>query len=181
MMNTMFAADLWFENLMLAVRTPSVLRVAEAVTFFGEATTVLALAALGGLFLLSSATRRAYLAGLVASLAGATASAYALKLFVARPRPTGLIPAFTETAFSFPSYHAVAAVAFYGFIAFFLCKTYPSYRMVILTAFVAIALAIGFSRLYLGVHFPSDVIGGYALGALWLYLGVRLTRKFAAD
>lgn len=166
---------------MLSVRTPALLRVAEAVTFFGEATTVVALAAVIGLWLISSKDHRLYVAGFVVSLFGATASAYVLKLLIARPRPVAPLPALTETTFSFPSYHAVAAVAFYGFVAFVLCRLYPERKRTVCTLAILIMLALGASRLYLGVHFPTDVLGGYALGALWLWLGVWVTKKLSAD
>lgn len=178
MMIAVLAFDLWFENLMVSVRTPFFVHVFETVTFFGEATTVLAFAAILGLFLLFSRTHRLYLAGLVLSLGGATVSAYILKIIIARPRPTDLIPVFTETASSFPSYHSVAAVAFYGFIAFMLCRLYPERKRIVLTLATITILAIGFSRLYLGVHFPTDVLAGYALGTFWLSVGIIITNRF---
>jgi undecaprenyl-diphosphatase len=181
MIISILAADQWFENLMLALRTPSLVRVFEGVTFFGSVPAIIVLAGITGLVLVSSRRNWSYLAGLVVSLTGAAATGYVLKVLVGRLRPDGLIPAIVETGFSFPSGHAVASMAFYGFLAFLISRRYPEYRKIVLTFAAIIILTIGASRLYLGVHFPSDVLGGYALGALWLWLGVLVTRKLSAD
>jgi len=90
-----------------------------------------------------------------------------------RQRPSG-IAVFTETSFSFPSGHATIATALYGFLVYFLWRQTDSWRTklnIFFTGSVFI-LAIGFSRLYLGVHFLSDVLGGYLLGLLWLNIGI---------
>ena len=91
-------------------------------------------------------------------------------------RPTG-IGVYDETFFSFPSGHATIAVACYGFIAYFLIRQTGTWRSRFNLSFAAIMLiaAIGFSRLYLGVHFLSDVLGGYLLGLLWLIIGICMT------
>jgi undecaprenyl-diphosphatase len=77
----------------------------------------------------------------------------------------------------------VAVVAVYGFVAYtFVCiskKWSTKYNSVFFT--IIFALIIGFSRIYLGVHFFTDVAGGYVIGFLWLWFGismVRITRNF---
>jgi undecaprenyl-diphosphatase len=135
---------MWFENMMLAIRTPLMVRVFEAVTFFGEPTTIVG---------------------------------FALKDLVRRARPDGLIPAIRETGFSFPSGHATGSMAFYGFTAFILCRLYPRYAKAVVTIAAVIILTIGMSRLYLGVHFPSDVVGGYLVGGLWLFIGIKAVQR----
>lgn len=96
------------------------------------------------------------------------------KLVFHRARPD--VAMYVEKSFSFPSGHATIAVAFYGFITYIFYRETKSLKQRILLLLVAITmiLAIGFSRLYLGVHFFSDVWGGYLLGALWLLIGVAL-------
>lgn len=174
MLQTIISADMWFENLMLAIRTPLMVRVFEVVTFFGEPTTIIGFAGVVGLALLYTPRGRAFVIGFVTTLAGAAASGFALKDIVMRARPSGLIPAIHETGFSFPSGHATGSMAFYGFTAFLLCRWYPRYTKAIVATTTVIVLAIGFSRLYLGAHFPSDIIGGYLLGGLWLAIGMRI-------
>ena len=177
-MTLILSADVWFENLMLSIRTPFWVHVFNLVTFFGNTLTVIGIAGLIGAYMFFFKKEyRPYVAGLVTTLGGAAVCAYLLKEVVQRARPGGLIPAVTETSYSFPSGHATAAMALYGFFAFLLCRLYPEYKKGIVTIATLIVLAIGFSRLYLGVHYPSDVLAGFAVGGLWLWLGVWLTNK----
>lgn len=95
------------------------------------------------------------------------------KLLVHRFRPEG--GAIVETDFSFPSGHATIAVAFYGFLAYFLFK--KTAKKAIFASALFIILLIGFSRLYLGVHYVSDVLAGYLVGLLALIAGTSLSIK----
>lgn len=176
-LNFISATDLWFENVLLSVRTPFLLHIFNDITFFGNTVTVMGITGLLGVFLLSKKYYRSYIAGLAVALTGAAASAYVLKEVVGRVRPGGLIPSVVETSYSFPSGHATASIALYGFIAFLLCRLYPRHYRATIAVAVLITLSIGFSRLYLGLHFPSDVVVGYVVGGLWLWLGVKLTNR----
>lgn len=104
------------------------------------------------------------------SSAGAAALVVIVKLAIARPRPSvGEIVA-TAGGFSFPSGHSAQAVACYGALAWLIAHITVTRRSTVLawTGAAVVALAIGFSRLYLGVHWLSDVVGGFVLGAAWL-------------
>ena len=105
----------------------------------------------------------------------------ALKLVVNRPRPTpDLVHVFqTESGNSFPSGHAFFAIAFWGLLAYFAYTRLQrrSLRLLALSGLVMIILWIGVSRVYLGAHWPSDVLGGYILGALFLMGLIWLDRK----
>ena len=107
---------------------------------------------------------------------GTTADAFILKTIIHRPRPFDIIV--NETSFSFPSAHSALSIALYGFIAYLLWqKIHNKFTRVGIAAGGIILIAlIGFSRLYLGAHYLSDVIGGYVLGAFWLGLGIYLDR-----
>ena len=176
-LQSIISADTWFENLMLAIRTPLTVRVFEVITFFGEPTTIIGFAGVIGLALLYTPRGRAFVVSFVTTLAGAAATGFALKDIVKRARPDGLIPAIRETGFSFPSGHATGSMAFYGFTAFILCKLYPRYAKAAIAAATVLILAIGFSRLYLGAHFPSDVIAGYLLGGVWVFIGIKIAGR----
>ena len=91
-----------------------------------------------------------------------------MKLFFAKPRPELWTRLITETSFSFPSGHAVGSMVVYGFIAYILAKEMQQYQHIVYTAAFLLIIAIGFSRLYLGVHYPTDIIAGYGIGFLWL-------------
>ncbi|MDD4333385.1 MAG: bifunctional DedA family/phosphatase PAP2 family protein [Patescibacteria group bacterium] len=116
-----------------------------------------------------------YFLSLAVTICGSAATIYLGKILIERPRP--LEATYLEDSFSFPSGHAAIAVAFYGFVAYFLCREIKSWRTknnIIFSALILILL-IGFSRLYLEVHFLSDVLGGYLLGILWLIIGISIT------
>jgi len=100
-----------------------------------------------------------------------------LKFFFQRPRPE-LMPLVNETSFSYPSSHAMNSFIFYlSFYIFILRQPDKPIRNTILFIITAtIILLIGLSRIYLGVHYPSDVLGGFAAGAIWL-LSVLLFKK----
>ncbi|MFZ2167473.1 MAG: phosphatase PAP2 family protein [Minisyncoccia bacterium] len=182
MISSIIANDLWFEVILLSVRNPVLVQVMSVVTFFGNTSTVIVLAGLVGILLALARSRQgwSYLAGLGVALLGAAVSVSVLKVVVERARPDLFIQAVAETSFSFPSWHATGSVAFYGFVAFILCRLYPDYKKVVVVATTLVILVIGFSRLYLGVHFPSDVAAGYILGGVWLFAGIRLTNRLLA-
>ena len=96
--------------------------------------------------------------------------AWALKHAIHRERPIFEISYATEPSFSFPSSHVLGALVGYGMIAYFVVRLTTSrlWRFVALTVGAALVLAVGYSRLYLGLHFFSDVVGGLAAGAVWL-------------
>jgi len=105
---------------------------------------------------------------------------YLIKVTIRRPRPSeDLVQVFRAlTDFSFPSGHVMYYTAFFGFLlflAFTLLK--HSYRRVILSLLLALLIVlVGISRMYLGEHWASDVIGGYLLGSLALALSIQVYR-----
>ncbi|HUX81168.1 MAG TPA: phosphatase PAP2 family protein [Candidatus Paceibacterota bacterium] len=173
-LSTIVTFDWWFEKMLLSIRSPWGVRLFEGITFFGNPRTITVFALFLLFFLFFSRRFRPYFSGSIIAFSGAAVSGFILKELVARARPDSLIPALTQSGFSFPSGHATAAMVLYGFGAFILCREYPERTtpVILLTAFGIVL--IGFSRLYLGVHFPSDVIAGYALGGLWLLIGMRV-------
>jgi membrane-associated phospholipid phosphatase len=104
----------------------------------------------------------------------------ALKVMFSRERPTLFDKIALPTDYSFPSGHSMSAIGIYGVIAAALIALYPhARRPVIITATVVIAL-IGFSRIYLGVHWPSDVLGGVLGGVPPLIVSVHLIHRSRA-
>ena len=91
-----------------------------------------------------------------------------MKLFFAKPRPELWARLISEHSFSFPSGHAVGSMIVYGFIAYILARELPIYQRYIYAIASILIITIGFSRLYLGVHYPTDIIAGYGVGILWL-------------
>jgi undecaprenyl-diphosphatase len=107
-----------------------------------------------------------------------------LKLQFAKLRPALWPQLIHETSFSFPSGHALGTTVLYGLTAYLLASRWPQYRFWIYGATLGLVTAIGFSRLYLGVHWPTDVLAGWLVGLLWLttcIILVRLPRQMQAE
>lgn len=101
-----------------------------------------------------------------------------LKLIVKRPRPDGYRLIY-ETGYSFPSGHSMASMAFYGLIIYFVFKNVKNKPIKICTC-VALSLLIifiGISRIYLGVHYASDVIAGFILTIAYLMVYITIVKK----
>lgn len=98
-----------------------------------------------------------------------------LKALVRRPRPMGFRLA-SATGFSFPSGHSMVAMAFFGLIIWFVWRhVRDRRRRVALTVALAfVILMIGVSRVYLGVHYASDVLAGFCVSCIWLALYTKL-------
>lgn len=96
-----------------------------------------------------------------------------VKVWVDRPRPSFADPVADAGGMSFPSGHAMAVMVDYGALALVLLPMVDKkWRPAVIIVASAIVLAVGVSRLVLGVHYVTDVVGGYLLGAAWLSLSV---------
>lgn len=116
---------------------------------------------------------------------GAEVITFGMKQGFHRKRPFFEDPLATAGSFSFPSGHSLVSLAVYGSIAIVIARHTRNHRVagaVVLLAALWI-LSIGFSRLYLGVHFLTDVVAGYAAGAAWLallYLGLEARSRYTS-
>jgi len=96
-------------------------------------------------------------------MAGALVLEVGLKLAFHRVRPAGFFGMTSPESYSFPSGHALYAMCLYAALASFVAGR----RMLIWTAAGLMIALIGFSRIYLGVHYPSDVLAGWSIGWFW--------------
>jgi len=165
--------DQWLEMIMITFRHPVLVETFLVITVLAKFSIIIIFALLFTLFLWRLNQKR-FLSGLWVTISGAAIFSYIIKITIERPRP--LSGVYEEISFSFPSAHAALAVAFYGFLLYWAWRRSTWSRRVNLTfAWLILVFLIGFSRLFLGVHYLSDVLGGYALGFLWLLVGIGLS------
>jgi undecaprenyl-diphosphatase len=158
-----------------AVRSPALVSAALAVTRLGTlpAFVVLAVVVVTGMWL--AGRLRLGLAWL-ATLIGGGLWVDGLKNIFDRPRPPYNTFFTTEFSYSFPSGHSASSAVAYGMLAYCLALHWRTrrLRLGLLVGFGAFVLLIGFTRLYLGVHYLSDVLAGYGLALAWVSLCVLL-------
>lgn len=144
-------------------------RLFEAVTLSGSTLFLFALTATAVALAFSRGDRPDALL-LSSAFVGVEALNIVLKLAFERPRPPFHDPNLTLSTFSFPSGHASASVAVYGAFAIVLLRSITgwTHRAVLLGTLTILLALIGFSRIYLGAHYFSDVLAGYSVGAAWL-------------
>jgi membrane-associated phospholipid phosphatase len=147
----------------------------EAVTRLGNVSTLAVVVLLASVVL----WRKGWIAELqLLALAGVGAEiiTVGLKHGFQRDRPFFPDPLATESSYSFPSGHASVSLAVYGTLGFIAARHLGSRRaqFAVLAGTAGLVLLIGFSRLYLGVHFLSDVIAGYSIGIAWVALCIVL-------
>lgn len=101
-----------------------------------------------------------------------------LKIIVQRPRPVGY-RLIDEKGYSFPSGHSMVSAAFYGFIIYLVYKNIKNkyIKYSIITILILLILCIGISRVYLGVHYTSDVIAGFLISICYLIIFISIVNN----
>jgi undecaprenyl-diphosphatase len=113
--------------------------------------------------------RRISAALLVVSTCGGVVLTTALKSVFERDRPELFESGYTASFYSFPSGHATVAVGFYGTLAILIAwRLLGFWRWAVVAAGFLLVLLIGYSRMYLGVHYPTDILAGYLAAPLWV-------------
>ena len=156
-------------NLISSYIRPGITKVMIFVSFLGGAIFLISLSLV--LFYILRRVKKHYWDSffVVFNLSGAWILNNLLKNIYQRQRPT-LEHLTRATGYSFPSGHSMIGFAFYGFIAYiiFLNMRGNKYRSLLMIILIFLAFLIGVSRIYLGVHFASDVLGGFVGGAIWI-------------
>ncbi len=151
--------------------TPAGKTIFRAVTVLGNTYFVVPFSVLIGLvFILKKQWQRAVIFAL--AIGGSMLLNGLLKLFFARVRPAYPQAPHTMTSFSFPSGHAMIAVLMFGILVYLLIPSIKqkTARAALLVGAIVLTLLVGFSRLYLGVHYLSDVLAGFAFSSFLLLL-----------
>ena len=163
--------------------TPAGYATFNAITQLGSGVTMWAVG-LAVAVVLAVRRQRIVLIGWVAAFAGGGILNWVLKQAIQRPRPPYATAFIQDASWSFPSGHAMTSLIGYGMLAYVLVTLWVqrrSWQVSMVVAATLLVVTIGFSRLYLGVHYFSDVVGGYAAGVLWLSAcisGVEVARRW---
>lgn len=168
--------DSWALNFVQPIQSGFPIKVFKVLTTLGEWWFVFGAAALITIILLTKKDKaRVFVLWLI--ILGTFADVFILKKIIHRQRPFDSLV--SENSFSFPSAHGAFSIALYGFIAYLLWKKAgKKFTKIGIVADTAILAAlIGFSRIYLDVHYLSDVLGGYIIGAFWLALGIYISQR----
>jgi undecaprenyl-diphosphatase len=158
-----------------AVLTP----LAKITTFLGTGPVVYGLLILTGVLLWRRTRNWQPLVLAVSWLAAGQLVRLALNRSVGRPRPPAALHLVLAHGFAFPSGHTTTATIGYGLLAVLAAMLLSWGRRWFPAVAVVLAVLVGLSRVYLGVHWPTDVLGGWALGVGWLALGAAVSRIIA--
>lgn len=160
-------------NLIPSIRTPTQTTFFRLVTTFANVETLILLIIIMVALLWRKHQR--LLAGIVVFVAASEESVtYIVKHLVHRMRPDHALSLIREDSFSFPSGHEARATVIFGLLAYFVFKSYSStwVRLVTIGLYVLITFLVAVSRIYLGVHYPTDVWGSVLLGGSMLALAI---------
>ncbi|MEU6132201.1 phosphatase PAP2 family protein [Saccharopolyspora sp. NPDC047091] len=160
----------------LALRSGPLVGALSVLTWLGDVLVVLPVSLAIGVLIGVTRHRWAPLLLLAVSSAGTGLAVYLFKIMIARPRPQVVDALVAEDGFGFPSGHSAHAAALYLMLGAFGLRLLRS-RWARRAGFAAAVLAVvitGFSRVVLGVHSPTDVLAGWALGASWTVLLLSL-------
>ncbi|SIQ67311.1 phosphatase PAP2 family protein [Maribacter ulvicola] len=166
---TLATYDTAITDYVISYRTPTLTRYFKFMTHVGDIYGYLIVLTAFLLVSLLVFKRWKYVLQASLVLALATISNMMLKRFIDRARP-GIEHLVSVETLSYPSGHAMSAMAFYGFLIFLVTKftMHKVMKYVLIIALITIILSIGISRIYLGVHFPSDIAGGFIAGIIWV-------------
>lgn len=181
-----FAEEIWEDEavtrfdraLVIALQEHTSVTVMKAFAFItriGDVSTIIVLGLVVSLFLLLRRDRLLVMGWLVTLIGGGVLN-WVLKELLQRARPELIDPFITASGWSFPSGHAMGSLMAYGMLAYVLLRLgRPEWRLPVIVITVTLVLLIGTSRLFLQVHYFSDVLAGFAAGTAWLAICITGT------
>lgn len=172
--NTISVLDNYIYNLIKGFISPKMTPIVKFITEFGNYTVMVPVIILFYLFNKDKSFNRYFTINLVAIFT----SNFIVKNIIRRDRPID-INLIIENGFSFPSGHSMVSFAFYGFIIYYVYCSHLSKlgKTIIISILTLLVLMIGLSRIYLGVHYASDVIGGFVLALVYLIIFIKYIYK----
>ena len=185
MINNIVEIDKWVINQVLYFRTPTATAAMKYITVLGESTAyvIYSIIMIVILAYLGNKERRInQIIEYCVTMIGGSVLLILLKELIQRPRPISETTLIQVDGWSFPSGHAMMSVVFYGILLYIIIHRVKARQLQLLAcaATVLIVVLIGVSRVYLQVHYLSDVIAGYIIGICWLIfclVGLRIYRS----
>ena len=159
--------------------SPGLTAIMKGFTFIGSTPSVAVISLFSLFFLYKVLKHRTELILFIAIIVGSPILNELLKLLFHRARPD-FHRLIKINGYSFPSGHAMSAFAVYGVLSFLLWRHIPTRwgRTLLIVTSIIMILTIGISRIYLGVHYPSDVIGGYFASGCWLAIAIWFYQRY---
>ena len=152
--------DTFIYNIIIKMQSDSVTQIFKAITFLASTKFILCLNIIALIIYIIKKIGNLLL--IKENSIFSVVSNNLIKFLIKRPRPN-VLRLVTETNYSYPSGHAMISVLFYGTIITLLNRNNIKYRKIINIILMLIILLVGVSRIYLGVHYASDIIGGYLI------------------
>lgn len=167
--SALLAFDSHVLDIMGNLRNPVLSKIMLFITYMGNWENITILFIIISIILIILGKWR-YLYSLIISLVSAEIFIYTLKNLIGRQRPPVTSALILLKDFSFPSGHSYIAIAFYGLVVYYIFDilTNKILRILIIAFGFILIAALGFSRIYLGVHWPSDVLAGFAASAAFI-------------
>lgn len=162
-------------NAVISLKSNFITCIVRIITRFGDAEMLILIAIICLIFI-----KNKKIGGSIAiNLASVGLINHILKEIIQRPRPPIELRMVEESSFSFPSGHAMASMAFYGLIIYFISKNMKNNKLkkVICIILSILIFLIGTSRIYLGVHYATDVLAGFAISIVYLILYITFVLK----
>jgi undecaprenyl-diphosphatase len=160
--------DQWVLTHLAEIRSPRLSSIAVSITALGSVTVLTLLTGFCSLLLYAKHARR-FAVLLLVTAAGSAGITQVLKAFFERSRPDLVFRLVSVEGYSYPSGHSVSAAAIYVVLGLILSRFFDLgvHKFAINLFFAGLVVAIGLSRIYLGVHFTSDVLAGFLAGLCW--------------
>ena len=170
--------DNYIHELILSIRTPNLTNILTLFTNIGGIISVSFITLVLTIVMLVL-KKRTYSIGIILNVLFSSLIYIVLKNIIQRPRPPIQERLIEEIGYSFPSGHSTNSIAFYGFIIYLIYNNIKNklLRNILIIILSILIFLIGFSRIYLRVHYASDVIAGFCLGIICVILFISIIYK----
>lgn len=157
------------------IRSDTITNIMKFITFFGSGPALITIS-VASIFVFKNKRKGICICS---NLLISTLLNQILKFIIQRPRPRGY-NLIIESGFSFPSGHSMISAAFYGYIIYLIFTHIKNKKLKIFLSIITflLVISIGCSRIYLGVHYASDILAGFILAIIYLVLFIKFTDKY---